>query len=169
MDLIYDCKNDVGEGELCSKRNKVSHFESLQTTVCRKCHQGKKLFVSEGLKKEKFLEECPLCQKKDFYVQRDFPQEAGCLIVLVGACFVPWTYGLSLAVVAIFDFILYRILPNITICYHCLSKIRGTKPNPKHKPFDHHLFEYFLKEEENKQRFISKELKPQKPLDTKTS
>ncbi len=148
MDLIYDCKQDLGEGEICSKRNKIKHVETVQKTQCKKCFHEKQIFVSNALRNNKILENCPLCEKQDFYTQRDFPQEMGCLIVLVGAIFVPWTYGLSLAVVAIVDFILFRILPNISVCYHCLSKIRGTQANTKHKPFDHNVFEFFLKQEE---------------------
>jgi ribosomal protein S27E len=150
MDLIYDCQNKLEEGEVCSKRNKIRHFENFGLVRCKKCSNEQALFSSESLKQSKILDLCPICQKKDFYIQRDFPQQAGCLVVLVGAIFVPWTYGLSLAVVALLDLILYRALPNITVCYHCLSKIRGLLLNPKHKPFDHNLFEHFLKEEGNK-------------------
>ncbi|MBI1883748.1 MAG: hypothetical protein HYS08_06040 [Chlamydiae bacterium] len=151
MDLIYDCQNVLPDERICSRRNKFKGFENLHAVSCKKCANEKKVFVSESLK-SKVLDICPLCEKKDFYVQRDFPQEAGCLIVIIGACFVPWTYGLSLPVVAILDFILYKFLPNITICYYCLCRIRGSLPNPQHKPFDHNLFEYFLKEEEEEKR-----------------
>lgn len=155
MDLIFDCQNILQDSEVCSKRNKVRQFQSQDKVKCRKCGDEKALFISDSLKNQKILDICPLCQKKDFYIQRDFPQEAGCLVVLVGAVFVPWTYGLSLAVVAVLDFILYKSLPNISVCYHCLAKIRGTQANPKHQPFDHHLFESFIKEEEEKKKSSS--------------
>ena len=158
MDLIYDCKNPVGPDKLCEKRSKVRNFEGVTSMVCAKCGDKKEIFVSEGLKKEKMLDVCPVCQKTDFYTQRDFPQAAGCLIVLVGACFVPWTYGLSLAVVAVIDFILFKILRDIAVCYHCLSRVRGTKPNPKHKPFDHNIFEFFIKQEQEEKQAL---LEPQ--------
>lgn len=143
MDLIYDCKNIVGDGTPCEKRNKVRSFEELSSVRCRKCGHEQSLPLSESFKNTRVLDQCPICQKKNFYIQRDFPQQAGCLVVLIGACLVPWTYGLSLAVVAVLDFILYKSLANITVCYHCLSKVRGSKPNPHHKPFDHNLFEYY--------------------------
>jgi ribosomal protein S27E len=151
MDLIYDCQNRLQDGDLCSKRNKIRHFQEHERVRCKKCTNEQSLFLSESLKQRKILDVCPVCQKKDFYIQRDFPQQAGCLIVLIGALCVPWTYGLSLAVVAVLDFILYKMLPNITVCYHCLSKIRGIKPNPDHQAFDHNLFEVFLKEEREKE------------------
>lgn len=150
MDLIFDCQNRIDHEEICSKRNKIRNFENLQAARCRKCGYERELFLSESLKQNKILDACSVCQKSDFYIQRDFPQQAGCLVVLVGACLVPWTYGLSLAAVALVDFILYKTLPNIAVCYHCLSRVRGALPNSKHKPFDHNLFEYFLKEDEKK-------------------
>lgn len=146
MDLIVDCQNKLADGRICARRTKYRNFESLTQAACGKCGGSAPFEISEALRHEKVIDRCPVCAKSNFYIQRDFPQQAGCLIVMAGAVLVPWTYGLSLAVVAIIDFILYRFLPDITVCYHCLSKIRGVRPDERHKPFDHNLFEQYLKE-----------------------
>ncbi len=82
------------------------------------------------------LDRCPLCGDDKLYVQRDFDQRAGCAIVGLGAALVPWTYGLSLAVCALADWLLYRRLPPLTVCYVCGARMRGTPVSAAHAPFD---------------------------------
>jgi len=53
---------------------------------------------------------CPHCKCEHFYRQKDFNRAIGCLVILIGAVFVPLTYGLSLVIVAIADWILYPAL-----------------------------------------------------------
>lgn len=79
---------------------------------------------------------CHICGSPHLYWQKDFNQKAGCLIVLLGALLVPWTYGLSLAVVALIDLALYRLLPRISVCYVCRARYRGVPPHPEHAPYD---------------------------------
>ncbi|HZI95041.1 MAG TPA: hypothetical protein VFE84_12415 [Patescibacteria group bacterium] len=79
---------------------------------------------------------CPFCGDDKLYLVKDFDQRIGCLIVAVGAALVPWTYGLSLAVCALIDWLAYRLLPLVTVCYICATKYRGAPLNPDHKPFD---------------------------------
>lgn len=81
-------------------------------------------------------ERCVVCGCPDLYWKKDFPQKIGCLIVLAGAALVPWTWGLSLAVVALLDFLLYQALPKVSVCYVCRARYRGTPPHPAHGPYD---------------------------------
>ena len=41
------------------------------------------------------------------YVQKDFNRATGVALVVIGAIFVPWTWGLSLLAVTILDFLSY--------------------------------------------------------------
>ena len=52
------------------------------------------------------FEKCPACESSHFYLQKDFNKILGCGIIIVGIIFVPMTYGLSLAVVALIDWLL---------------------------------------------------------------
>jgi hypothetical protein len=79
---------------------------------------------------------CLVCGCPDLHWRKDFPQKAGCLIVLAGAALVPWTWGLSLAVVALVDLILYRALPKVAVCYVCRARYRGVPPHPSQGPYD---------------------------------
>ena len=79
---------------------------------------------------------CAVCGDDKLYVQKDFSQKVGCLVVGIGAVLVPWTYGLSLAVCALADWLAYRMLPMITVCYICRTRYRGLPVNPNHRPFE---------------------------------
>ena len=59
--------------------------------------------------------------------------------MLVGMAMVPWTYGLSLPVVALVDWIVYKRIPALVVCYKCLSEFRGFKIPSHFKPFMHHI------------------------------
>jgi len=77
------------------------------------------------------------------YVQKDFNRRLGLAIVLLGVLFSYHTYGLSLLVCAIIDFILYRVLPLVTVCYKCGAIHRGFVSNPRHVGFDMHTAEQY--------------------------
>lgn len=88
---------------------------------------------------EEILQVCPVCSNRQFYSTKDFNQLMGCFIMLIGICLVPWTYGLSLPVFAGIDWLLYRKVPLIAVCYRCGTEFRNFT-HPSHlKPFMHHI------------------------------
>ena len=82
---------------------------------------------------------CPFCQGKQFYVQKDFNQLWGCLIMLIGIGLVPFSYGLSLPVFALMDWLLYKMVKTIVVCYKCGTEFRGFDILEYLKPFMHHI------------------------------
>lgn len=86
---------------------------------------------------------CPSCGAKDLYLQKDFPRKIALVIVGFGIVTVPWTYGFSLIIVALIDFILFRRVPWMTVCYKCRASYRGVPINPAHKEFDRHIDELY--------------------------
>lgn len=96
------------------------------------------------------FESCPLCECRQFYAQKDFNQALGCLVMLLGIVLVPWTYGLSLPVFALVDWLMYRRIETIAVCYRCGSEFKGL-PVPKHlKNFMHHIGEKYERRAKNK-------------------
>ncbi len=115
------------------------YFQSTLTPstdiICPNCYE--KCGRVEAV--ESVLETCPICQCKQFWVQKDFNQFLGCAVMLVGIILVPWTYGLSLPIFALLDWLIYQRLAFMAVCYRCASELRGL-PVPKHlKPFMHHI------------------------------
>ncbi|MDP6339114.1 MAG: hypothetical protein QF842_02160 [Candidatus Marinimicrobia bacterium] len=87
--------------------------------------------------------ECPVCGCKHLYRKKDFNQAVGCIIILIGALLVPWTYGISLLVLALADYLLYRRVKDSVECYKCKSEYINVVVQDSIKPFDHHTAELY--------------------------
>ena len=85
------------------------------------------------------LDRCPICTCRQFYTDKDFNQVIGFLVMGVGIVLVPVTYGLSLPVFALIDWIIYKKVPRLIACYRCGSEYRGLTIPPQLKPFMHHI------------------------------
>lgn len=82
------------------------------------------------------ISQCAACSHEELYFQKDFNRTTGVALVALGAVFVPWTYGLSLLGVTILDYIVWRVVKDVIVCYECQSVHRGYPANPELKPFD---------------------------------
>ena len=82
------------------------------------------------------IEVCPLCGCRHLYRQRDVNRLLGCGLVVLGAIFVPWTFGLSLPAFGLVDLWLYRRLRDAPVCYRCDTVYRDAKPGPRQGDFD---------------------------------
>ena len=85
---------------------------------------------------ETVIDTCAACGHKELYFQKDFNRATGIALVVLGSIFVPWTYGLSLLSVTILDYIVWRLVKNVVVCYQCQAVHRGYPQNPDIKPFD---------------------------------
>ena len=79
---------------------------------------------------------CLLCGCRHLYAQKDFNRALGCVLVAIGALLVPWTYGLSLVVLAVVDLVLYYRLSESVVCYQCDTVYRDARPGPRQNEFD---------------------------------
>ncbi len=138
MELTFECPQ-------CKTTNHVLDVESSSQGRCRHCQSVRDLHagaIGEG----GVLDACPWCGTADVYIQKDFPQGLGLFIVVVGFAVstVFWYYErpvltyLVLLASALLDMILYYRVPDVAICYRCLSQIRGPGSNPegRFQPFD---------------------------------
>ncbi len=82
------------------------------------------------------IDRCAACSHDQLYFQKDFNRTTGIALVILGAIFVPWTYGLSLLGVTILDYVVWRMVKDVIVCYRCQAVHRGYPPNPALKPFD---------------------------------
>jgi hypothetical protein len=77
-----------------------------------------------------------VCGCEHLYRQRDFNRALGCGLVALGAALVPWTYGLSLIALSLFDLVLYYRLSEAVVCYRCDTVYRDARPLPRQTEFD---------------------------------
>lgn len=82
------------------------------------------------------IETCAACGHDQLYFQKDFNRTTGVVLVGIGAVFVPWTWGLSLLGVTILDYIVWRLVKDVIVCYRCQTVHRRYPHNPQLKPFD---------------------------------
>ena len=116
---------------LCEYRNRI--FVPLaDNALCLNCKHTvlKPAQISNPFK-------CLLCEHDHFYLTKDFNRGLGLLIFLVGAIASFWTYGISLAVAAIIDALLYKNLPFLKVCYVCDTEYKNLPILPEDKPYDH--------------------------------
>ena len=88
-------------------------------------------------KAETIFDRCPICTCRQFYTDKDFNQIIGFAIMGVGIVLVPLTYGLSLPVFALIDWIIYKKVPKLVACYRCGSEFRGFPIPDRLKNFMH--------------------------------
>ena len=86
---------------------------------------------------EGFLEDCPTCERKDFYRQKDFNRKLGVSLFVIAAIMSIWTYGLSLVALWLLDLFLFRRLGSVAVCYNCRSIFRKVQWMEKIPEFDH--------------------------------
>ena len=86
---------------------------------------------------------CPACGCKHLYKKKDFNQTLGCLIILVGAVFVPLTYGISLVALFLLDLLLYGKIKDSVECYKCKTEYKNIVVPKNVMSFDHHIAEIY--------------------------
>lgn len=129
MELTFECQG-------CHSIERLPSAESAGAAICRAC--GRERPMRPGSSDGEGLRSCPLCATADLYLQKDFPQGLGLAIVVVGfvVSTVFWYYDMPapalgiLLVSALVDMALYYLVPDVTICYRCLSQYRGPGSNP---------------------------------------
>ena len=115
----------------CEKR--LARAAGEPASPCSHCNAPSSVIAPpEGA----LIERCAACDHDQLYFQKDFNRRTGIALVVVGAIFVPWTYGASLLAVTILDYIVWRVVKDVIVCYECQAVHRGYPIPPALKPFD---------------------------------
>lgn len=94
------------------------------------------------------LKDCPSCTRRDFYSQKDFNRKLGVIFFILAAIistvllwlgFGPEWYLSTFIVLYGVDFILFRKLKPIAICYKCDAIFRDVANISEIPPFDHEM------------------------------
>lgn len=128
MSLVLNC-----DCPYCGKPFRKSLLED-QALSCPLCGKGKwKIPETAGL-----LTRCFICEGEEFFKQKNFNKVLGCSIILVGLVLMPWTYGISLPVLALFDlFLVQKKVKDIAVCYQCRSEFIGVPVPENFQDFNH--------------------------------
>jgi hypothetical protein len=137
LELAYRCPD-------CEPLTKLALTPDRDLVKCRICSQERAL--RQDAWQDGGITHCVVCGTEDLYSQKDFPQGLGLAILVAGfglsSLFWLWympiaAFGVLIASVIV-DAILYALVPDVVICYRCLSQYRGNGSNPsgRYRNFD---------------------------------
>lgn len=147
MELSFECPE-------CKAVNRVPNAETAAEFTCAQCRHHRE--AKPGSVTPDGLCHCPYCGTDKLYVQKDFPQGLGLVIVIAGFALATYfwyivrpmaTYAVLLGS-ALVDLVLWKKVPDVVICYRCLGQMRGpdVKPIGRFLPFDLEIGETFRQE-----------------------
>ena len=118
--------------------------------TCAKCGRAYEAAFG-GVLGNEGVESCAFCGNHAFFLQKDFDQRLGCLIMaasLALALFVGWKAGWIwftpvLLVSVVIDWVVAASIRPVTICYRCDAEYRDVPTNPRHKGYDPHVAERY--------------------------
>jgi hypothetical protein len=138
---------------LCPHCKRELEFEDLSQdqSPCPLCGEAVHLHITDRMRRDNVVERCAVCDCHKVYIQKDFNRTLGVSIFAAGAVlflFFAWKNRLvegtlMWAVFAVADGLLYKFLPDVTICYKCHAQYRDFTTNPDNQPFELGLAEKF--------------------------
>lgn len=126
----------------------------IQCDVCQ--HEEPVHFDQNHL--DGILKDCPQCARKDFYSQKDFNRKIGVLLFILAAVIStimlyvglgPEWYLSTFIVLYGLDFLLFRRLNLIAICYKCDTIFRNVKNIKEIPGFDHEMHDRIVYSDHN--------------------
>ena len=124
---------------------------SANQSPCSKCRTTIPLHLTHRMREENVIDQCVICQLDKLYVQKDFNRTLGMSILITAfvISYVLWIKDwvlssfLVLGIATGFDYLLYKIWPEVTICYRCHAQYRAVNSNPQNKECDLGLIEKY--------------------------
>lgn len=116
---------------LCSQcEQRLSREAGESARPCEHCGQPNDVTAPAT------AERCGACGHDELYFQKDFNRATGITLVVIGAILAPFTYFISLLLVTILDWTIWRMVKNVIVCYACQAVHRGYEVPANVKPFD---------------------------------
>ena len=135
----------------------VNVVEMPAAISCGRCGREIRLTISDGVRADRAVDRCPVCEGADFYIRKDFDPKIGVTVVVIGAIIsgIFYWFGKDLIAysilggAALIDLAVYGRLKFLTVCYRCHSEFRGAY-EPKASGFDLHTADVLELEYERK-------------------
>lgn len=150
MTVQFTCKN-------CGSGIHVYPEASAHKIQCDVC-QAEQTVKFDHNHEEGNLLDCPGCERKDFYSQKDFNRKLGVLLFVSAAVIStimlyfginPLWYLSTFIVLYALDFVLFRRLQQIAICYKCQTIFRNVKNIEEIPGFNHEMNDRIIYSDHN--------------------
>lgn len=117
----------------CGAALPVEAGEGATNISCGGCGRAIALTYSDRVRSDTEVDQCPLCEGRDFYLRKDFDPKLGLTVIIIGALVSAGFYWFGmdlaaygvLAAAALIDLVVYRRLGDVTVCYRCHAEFRG--------------------------------------------
>lgn len=150
MTAHFTCKN-CGSG--------IHVYPSLEANIikCEVCQHEQEVHFDQN-QIESILKDCPECQRRDFYSQKDFNRKLGVIIFVIAATIStimlwqglgPEWYLSTFIVLYAVDFFLFRRLNQIAICYKCEAIFRDVKNISEIAGYNHEMHDRIVYSDHN--------------------
>ncbi len=118
---------------------------TVWTNTHTTCSQGHPLlnFQTDHFLQDGTLNQCPICGCPHIYQQKDFNRKVGVGLIVIGVLFAYFTYGISLVLVTLIDWLLIRKVGSVGICYRCDGQFRKSDKVNDLPGFNLSLFDYY--------------------------
>lgn len=135
MNITYACPS-------CDEATRTDVAATDEHLDCPHC--GQSITVPEDAFDGQRLRRCLVCPSHDLFVRKDFPQQLGVGIVVLGfaiSC-VTWYFYLVYATFAVLgatvlvDVVLFALMGNAVMCYRCHAQYRGVPNQDNFESFD---------------------------------
>ena len=140
MEITLTCED-------CGSAISIYPTKDVDKAKCQICnHEQSVKFNDDHF--ESILSDCPSCERKDFYKQKDFNRKIGVIIYMIAAAVstyifvateVPWYAPVPFIVTYAIDFFLFQKLDPIAICYKCHTIFRNVKNIEEIHDFNHEM------------------------------
>ena len=135
----------------CSKENVFVSGEPWEGFRCEHCAGAIHLELTAAMLERNVVEACAVCRKDLFYLQKDFNRTLGISILAIAFTISmilwvrDWVYSAFLVIgaAAAIDWTLFKLWPDVTICYRCHAQYRAVTPNPENRECDLGLVEKY--------------------------
>lgn len=123
-----------------------------EESPCPQCGKTIPLHINAAMRERGEVTHCAICNCPAVYLQKDFNRTFGLLLFLAAAAACLYLvikhhqvflgYGILVGAAAL-DFLLYKLLPEVIICYRCHAQYRDFAPSPGAAPFELGLAEKY--------------------------
>ena len=129
---------------LCRQAVNLEIAGDGQPVICPSCSGEVLVQLGDVFFSQRTIDRCVVCGEQHLFRQKDFSQRLGCTIFVVGAggglylgltYSILWLWGILLATAAL-DWLLYRYVADVVICYRCKAHYRNLAANPAIGPYD---------------------------------
>lgn len=147
MKLRFDCRTP-GCPALIEYR---PTGQGVETLVCPRCARDYEVTSTDSLVRGLLPDHCPMCQGREFYKRKSFPQKTGLVIVVAAAGLSLYflkrsalvAYGVLVAA-AVVDLAIYYFIGVVSVCYRCRTEYWSIANNRDQEWFDLPTSEKYL-------------------------